>query len=123
MVRRDYVYVAEIIEIIDGDTIKAKIDLGFNLSFVEKIRFYGINAPELTKTVESKKVVNDSGAESLKRLKDMLFVGQKITIETIKDKKEKYGRYLANIYVDAADGQICINKWMLENNLAKEYKD
>lgn len=38
---------AEIVEIIDGDTFKAWIDLGFSIYFRANIRLQGVNAPEM----------------------------------------------------------------------------
>lgn len=33
--------------VVDGDTVYAKLDLGFDLTAYARIRVYGINAPEL----------------------------------------------------------------------------
>ena len=34
------------IRVVDGDTIDAQIDLGFDVSIKKRIRLWGINAPE-----------------------------------------------------------------------------
>ena len=44
-----YTYKAKLIRIVDGDTIDAEIDLGFDTIVRKRIRLYGINTPE-TKT-------------------------------------------------------------------------
>ena len=41
-----YVYKIELIRVIDGDTIDAYIDLGFDVKIKKRIRFMGINTPE-----------------------------------------------------------------------------
>ena len=41
-----YEYRATILRVIDGDTIEARVDLGFDVSVIERFRLYGINAPE-----------------------------------------------------------------------------
>jgi len=41
-----YKYNAKLIRVIDGDTIDALIDLGFNVWVKKRIRLYGINTPE-----------------------------------------------------------------------------
>ena len=41
-----YQYKAELIRVIDGDTVDAMIDCGFSTFKKERIRLYGINTPE-----------------------------------------------------------------------------
>ena len=40
-----YEYSAKLIRVIDGDTIDASIDLGFDVWVKKRIRLYGIDAP------------------------------------------------------------------------------
>ena len=47
-----------------------------------------------------------------------LILNKKVIVETIKDKKGKYGRYLAEIFLD----DVNINDWLVINGYA-EYKD
>jgi micrococcal nuclease len=89
-----YEYKAIVLKVHDGDTIKVNADLGFNVSLVLNIRLRGINAPELRGTDL------ESGLASKDWLKDQLPVGKDVIIKTHLDKKEKYGRYLADIYID-----------------------
>ena len=53
-----YLYNAEVIKVVDGDTLKVVVDLGFEVKFGPKsIRLYGVNAPESrTKNLEEKKM-------------------------------------------------------------------
>jgi micrococcal nuclease len=49
-------YEAEVIRVIDGDTLDASISLGFNTYVKKRIRFQGFNAPESrTRDLEEKK--------------------------------------------------------------------
>ena len=41
-----YTYKIKLDRVIDGDTIDAHIDLGFDVSVKKRIRFKGINTPE-----------------------------------------------------------------------------
>ncbi len=41
-----YNYNAKCIRVVDGDTIDAEIDLGFDVKVKKRIRLAGINAPE-----------------------------------------------------------------------------
>ena len=50
-----YIYNAKCIKVVDGDTIDAQIDLGFDTQKVIRIRLVGINAPESrTRDLEEK---------------------------------------------------------------------
>jgi len=103
-----YEYKARIVNVVDGDTVDADIDLGFNTWRInERLRLSGINAPEPrgAQKVEGLQSKN----ELIKRILD-----REVTICTIKDRTGKYGRYLATIYL----GEININEWLVENGFA-----
>jgi micrococcal nuclease len=102
-----YEYRAKIIRVVDGDTVDAEIDLGFHIKTTMKLRLAGINSPELN-TQEGKKS---------KSVLLSLIEGENVTIQTIKDKQEKYGRYLAVIIKDSKN----VNEWLVEQNLAVRY--
>lgn len=123
MIKQKFVYEAKVLSVHDGDTISVEIDLGFELKFTDKIRFYGLNAPELKIRNENNKLVeNPAGTKTLEIVKEFLPVGSTIVVETIKDKKEKYGRYLANIYAMRDDEQVNVNKFLLDYELAVPMK-
>lgn len=42
-----YVYLAEVIDVHDGDTYKLRVDLGFRCAVTIQCRLHGVNAPEL----------------------------------------------------------------------------
>ncbi len=113
-----YQYKAVVTSVYDGDTCTVDIDLGLH-TWVrgEKIRLMRINAPEL-KGKERKK-----GLLSKNFLKDLIG-GKEIIIATFKDKKEKYGRYLGEIWLNK-DGKdyINVNDLLVEKGFAvyKEY--
>ncbi|WP_336129627.1 thermonuclease family protein [Mesoflavibacter sp. CH_XMU1422-2] len=106
-----YNYKAKIIDVYDGDTVTAMVDLGF-LHFQEmKLRLYGIDTPEIRgEEREQGIVVRDI-------LREMI-LGKEVTIRSYKDKQGKYGRYLANIILE--DG-LEVNQWLVDNGHAKEY--
>jgi micrococcal nuclease len=107
-----YEYKAIVTEVYDGDTITANVDLGFNISIEEKFRLLNINSPELKGTEKA------DGLISRDRLREKI-LNKEVIIKTSKDKKEKYGRYLAEIYL----GSENINEWLIVEGLAerKEY--
>jgi len=112
-----YHYKALITSVYDGDTVTATVDLGLFIKKEKvKIRLYGINAPELRgETLKQ-------GRESRDFLRSLV-LNQKVVIQTIKDGKGKYGRYLANIWLDISGDMVCINDYIVENDLAvyKQY--
>ena len=108
-----YTYEAEVIRIIDGDTIEAIIDLGFKVFWKTKIRLAGIDAPEID-TVD--------GIVAYDALRFMIG-SSKIKIVTQKDKQEKFGRYLATVYPFAGNGDgISVNELMIKGGYAKPYE-
>lgn len=110
-----YEYKANIIDVYDGDTVTAVVDLGFDIRFENNFRLNGINAPELR---GSDKISGIASRDALRGL----IMGKDVIIKTIKDRKEKYGRYLATIYVQSGETMINVNEWMVNNGFA-EYKE
>ena len=92
-----YIYDAELVSVYDGDTITLNVDLGFNVSLNnQKMRLYGINTPEISGTERPE------GLRSKMALVRMLD-GKDIVLKTIKDRKGKYGRWLAVLYVNGVN--------------------
>ena len=64
-----YTYKIELDRVIDGDTIDATIDLGFDISTKKRIRFIGIDTPESrTRDLEEKA----RGLAAKERVKELL---------------------------------------------------
>ncbi len=113
-----YHYAAKVTEVYDGDTCTVEIDLGLHTFLKdEKIRLNRINAPE----VKGPDKENGILARDFLRGK---ILGKDILLETIKDKDEKYGRYLGEIHLEKEPGNyININDLMVEKGFAvyKQY--
>lgn len=108
-----YTYKAHVTSVYDGDTITVDIDLGFSTFLKnQKIRMYGINAPEI------RGADHDNGVSSRDALRSRI-LDKDIILNTIKDEKEKYGRWLGKIEVDGEN----INNWMVVNHYAVAYMD
>ena len=108
-----YNYKATVVKVVDGDTVKLDIDLGCGVTLSkENVRLFGINAPE-TRGDE-----RPEGLAAKKYLMSLLSPGDEILIRTYKDKKGKYGRYLAFLYKE----EICMNVKMVTEGHA-EWKD
>ena len=102
-----YTYKICVLKVVDGDTIDAEIDLGFDIKVKKRIRFMGINTPESrTRDLEEKA----RGLAAKDRLKNLL-EGAKI-IQLTSHGVGKYGRCLGELYIDVVDGK---EKMTLEN--------
>lgn len=87
-------YTAHVQSVYDGDTCRVDIDLGLGIWVRnEKLRLMRINAPEMT---GADKVLGAASRDFLRELID----GKEIIIETVKDQRGKYGRYLAEIWIE-----------------------
>ena len=89
-----YQYKAQVKAIIDADTIDVLIDLGFGVHTMQRLRLYGIDAPEMK--TEAGKVAKEYVKSVLLGADASMFV----YVRTLKDKKDKYGRKLAVLYFD-----------------------
>ena len=129
-----YQYNAVIQKVVDGDTMEIDIDSGLSIwVHKERIRLYGIDTPEVY-GVEKGSPEWELGNLSSEFVKGIVKENDDAIIETIKDKKEKYGRYLALIYIKV-DLQIisgltevrqindfyCLNDILIGKGLAKRY--
>lgn len=109
-----YTYRARIIDVYDGDTVTASVDLGFHISIQIKIRLKGINTPEIRG--EERNV----GLLSKVRLEELI-LNKEVTVKTQKDKQEKYGRWLGEIYLP--NSEISVNQILVNEGFAKPYMD
>ena len=92
-----YHYKMTVTKVVDGDTIYGDVDLGFNIGYKKmEFRLSGINTPE------TKGATREAGLKS-------------------KDTKEKYGRYLAEVFFLVGVEWVSLNKTLLDNNLAVEF--
>lgn len=112
-----YEYTFTLDRVVDGDTIDASVNLGFDVTTKQRIRLLGINAPETrTKDLDEKK----KGLQAKEWLKQILDCDKALLIKTHKDKKGKFGRYLGYIYIDG--DSISINEQMVSTGLAVIYE-
>jgi micrococcal nuclease len=88
-----YIYKAELIRVVDGDTVELIIDQGFSNFTKQTMRLYGIDAPEMR---------TEAGKEAKAWLWEALQPLETIYAQTIqlstKAKRDKYGRFLAVLY-------------------------
>ena len=129
-------YQAELIKVLDGDTIDCWIDLGFNLKIKKRVRYMGIDTWESrTRDLEEKK----KGLLAKARNKELLESGvfKLKSFGTV-----KFGRVLGEIFVSpefvgehitecinnadsdidlSSDGWVSVNDILIEEGHAYDY--
>ena len=116
-----YIYRGKLERVVDGDTVDALIDVGFDIWLKKRIRFKGIDAWESrTRDLDEKK----KGLQAKERLKELLErVSSKPGYFRIKSYGlGKYGRLLGELFIMDAEGkQININQTLISEGHAYEY--
>ena len=116
-----YTYKISPLKVVDGDTIDADIDLGFDIKVKKRVRFMGINAPESrTRDLEEKA----KGLAAKDRVKQLLDGCDNITLKS--HGIGKFGRCLGEIMLDRIDGQekitlVSLNELLINEGHATEY--
>lgn len=88
---------ARVLRIIDGDTFRAEIDLGYTVKIEDDVRIYGYNSPDAGKKGKTQ-ADEDAAGLALGRL---IPIGTYVYIQSQKNKgskKEKYGRWLRKVW-------------------------
>jgi hypothetical protein len=80
----------------DGDTIEATLDLGFGVHYFSKFRMTWY-APELDSKIPEEKEMAHKIKQYLEDVIYSRFATSPVYVITKKDRKEKYGRYLADV--------------------------
>ena len=124
-----YDYMAELVKVVDGDTIDCDIDLGFGVWLKnQRVQLYGINAPE-TRTKDL--LEKEAGLLAKARLTALL--PDRFLLTSVKDKKGKFGRILGIINIPQTkmldrNGKkikrifIDVNRLLVKEGHAKEAK-
>ena len=123
-------YNAKLIKVLDGDTIDAWIDLGFDLMIKKRIRYMGIDTWESrTKNLEEKKL----GLAAKARNRELL---EKGNFKVVSHGTGKFGRVLGEVFVDpevmegvsipecidkSSDGLLSVNDILMAEGHAYEY--
>ena len=109
--------VKKVNKIVDGDTIDVDIDLGFAVSFTQRVRLAGIDTPESRTTDLKEKAL---GLDVKEKIKKEIAAAKDIVIKTEKpDSSEKYGRILGWLFLDGAD--VSLNQKLINEGYAWTY--
>lgn len=122
-------YCAETYRVIDGDTTKVVLDLGFDIALGQaskyrtwrSVRIVGVDTPEV-----SRKVQREAG-KAVKKVVELLLLkkaeegGWLVKSVQVDDKYAK--RFIGDIVWDEEDGSVgSLSQFLLEHRLATKYK-
>ena len=109
--------VKKVTKVVDGDTIDVDIDLGFKISYTQRVRLAGIDTPESrTKDLREKAL----GLEVKNKVKNAIDSAKTIVIKTeLPDSTEKYGRILGWVYLD--NSLKSLNEQLIDEGYAWGY--
>ena len=129
-------YQAELIKVIDGDTIDCYIDLGFDIKIKKRVRYMGIDTWESrTRDLEEK----EKGLAAKARNKELLEAG---VFKLVSHGTGKFGRVLGEVFVSpdyvgehivecignpdnkidlSVDGWVSVNDILIEEGHAYDY--
>lgn len=111
MLQQNYIYNARIVNVVDGDTVDMLVDLGFHTYIKDRFRLSIIDTAEMNSSdAAERKLAQDAKTWMIN------YLNKDVVIKSTK--KDKYGRYLAEIY---ADSDISLNQQLLDLGLAKLY--
>ena len=119
-------------KVIDGDTIDAVIDLGFDVRYCGRIRLLGIDTPESRTRNLVEKVYGLLSKKHLKEWCHWAVLSDRDDIEMQvrcpeADSRGKFGRVLGEIWINCTEdghefnGWTNVNKWMCEKGYAVGY--
>lgn len=116
ILKNQYVYKCQVVKVVDGDTVDVLVDLGFSITTKQRIRLYGINTPELNSKDE---LLRNRASDAAKLIATLCF-GVECTIKTY-SAKDKWGRYLADLYITEAGNTLSVGQLLVEKSLAEPY--
>lgn len=110
----NYVKSARLVKVVDGDTLRVIIDLGWNVKLQADIRLSRVNAPE------SRGYEREAGQYVTQQVVGWISERQlrcpEIIIHSLDFSSGKFGRAIAEVWVDGE----CLNDFLLEKKLAWE---
>lgn len=102
-----------VVEVVDGDTVTVETSDGK----VEQVRYIGIDCPE---TSHPRRRVEELGREA-SRFNEALVLGRRVLLELDLQKKDRYGRTLAYVWVESDEGSFMVNELLVSSGLAVPY--
>ncbi len=110
-----YEYNGKVIGVPTPDRVTVQVKLGFDIIICEIVHLFGLDVP-------SKRERDINGRRVSRERLRSLILNKEIIVKTYKlengDTTEK-PKYMADLYLETPQGLLCVNDWMVEQNLAK----
>jgi len=107
-----YEYKAKITRVVDGDTFDFVIDLGFGITYKDRLRLYGVDTPEVRGLEKPEGLAVKEQVKKLIEDKEVTLFSHKW--------KGKYGRYIASVSFTREDGSTKnLSQYLVERGMAK----
>ena len=128
-----FVYrVTAVKKVVDGDTLDAIFDLGFDVMYCSRVRLLGIDTPESRTSDKVEKVYGLLSKKALKKWVHWAVESDRDDVDIEircpeADSRGKFGRILGEVWVHCGEedheyyGWTNVNKWMCENAQAVGY--
>lgn len=111
-----YTYrVAEVVRVVDGDTVDLRVDLGFHVELLERFRLAGIDTPELVGAERRR------GLEAAAWLDATLRAASPGALWVESDKLDSFRRWLGTLWLMEPGGPLNVNQALIEAGLAVPY--
>ena len=107
-----YSYNAKIINVVDGDTVDAEIDVGFKIKITHRLRLIEVDTAEMHDANPDLRKL----AKTAKQYLIDTLLNKTVKINTYK--ADAFGRYLVEIYLD----KFCVNDYLIESGMARRWK-
>ena len=112
-----YTYQCTTVRVIDGNTVDASIDLGFNVVIKQRIKLYGVRVKDIRDIDAENKQLAMSSKNKLAEL-----LGSEFVCETIMNKRGKAGRVMGKIFKIDPNGQrVSVNDQLIELGYAERF--
>ena len=111
-----YEYWAKVQKVVDGDTMDFEVSLGFDLVVTKRARLLGVNTPEVWGVKRSSEEYR-KGKIASDFVKGLLPKGKWVELKVYKKEREKYGRFLCEVFVDGKS----LNHILVDKGYFAEY--
>lgn len=120
MVEPRFEYAAEVVRVVDGDTMDIRIDLGFQIYTKVRVRLHGVDTPE-TYGVKKESEEYAAGMKAKEFVLGWLSdLGDRIVIRSHDGKAlgtGKYGRWIVEVFAPSGEGPS-LNQELVESGNA-----
>ncbi len=99
MIEPNWTYRAMVVNVVDGDTVDADIDVGFHFTSRQRLRLARIDAAE----TNSRDATERLKAQAEKVSVIVKVLGKQVVVQTTKT--DSFGRYLAEVWYEDSTGQ------------------